>query len=504
MTTTADERYSDNLRLFLAVRRGDVDGAAGVLDEHPELLNAEEDWTEEEAHRARTLNANDATALVRAAERDDMAMVRLLVERGADVNMACRCAGAESPMWLAVATRSPAMSRYLAEHGADVNLPAFAGHAPLHVAAMRGWEELVELLLDFGADPTQRDYGGRTPVEWAVRNGHRAAARLLEAASPASARAAAPGEAPAVMRHESGLIESGIKALDLFAPIAHGDLVRWDPGRACFHMVFLTELTRNLLRSGYTAAVWAGFEDEYVNERELMHALMELGDRELVTLSMGPGSLSTGERRAHMARVEARLDDLRAHGRVLVVVYQDGVQMASPETAFPTLNRRGGHEVTAICVTPVRIPARQAEPVDLRPPIDVRVAHDIALVAGQVFPAIRGQLTASANLTAERVGADHVELAAVARNWQDRYSALDPELDFPDPAALEEADRLTAIRGQLLHAFLTQPFQVAEPFSGMPGVRVPLEQTLQGIRRILTGELDEAPARQLLFRGSLD
>src|SRR5262249_6967903 len=160
----------------------------------------------------------------------------------------------------------------------------------------------------------------------------------------------------------------------------------WDPGRACFHVVFLTELTRNLLGSGYAAAVWAGFEDEYVNERELLHALMELGDRELVTLLMGPGSLTADGRREHMARVTARLDEPRGRGRVLVVVYQDAVQMADPATAFPPLNRRDGHEVTAICVTPVRIPARQADAVDVRPPIDARVAHDIALVAGRVFP----------------------------------------------------------------------------------------------------------------------
>ncbi len=501
---TSERERSGNLELFLAVRRGDLEGVARVLDREPDLVNAEEDWTAEEAYEARTLYANAATALVRASERDDLEMVRFLVERGANVNKVCGCAAAESPMWLAVTTRSTDMARYLVELGADVNCRAFAGHAPLHVAAMRGWDDMVRLLLDAGADTAARDQGGRTPLDWALQNGHESIAALLEAAGAPSTTAApeTARQPAAVTTRRSDLLETGIKALDFFAPIRHGDLVRWDPGRICFHLPMLAELTHTLLGSGYVAAVWAGFEDDFVNRRELTHALMELGGKEMATLMMGGREAGPDERREHLARVERHLEELRERGRVLVVVYQDAVQLADPETSWPALNRRGDHAVTAICATPVRFPDRPLGPIELRPPLSVRVAHEMK-VAGREFPAVNGWLTVSANLTADAVGAEHVELAAAARDVLERYARIDPGLDFPDPADLPEADRETAARAQRLHAFMTQPFWVAEPFTGWPGVSVPVEQTLRGVRRILDGELDAVPVEQVFYQGSL-
>jgi F-type H+/Na+-transporting ATPase subunit beta len=503
MATGSSER-SDNLELFLAVRRGDIEAAAQVLDRRPELVNAEEDWTEEEAHEARTLYANEATALVRASERDDLAMVRFLIERGADVNQVCGCAEAESPLWLAVTTRSTDMARYLVELGADVNCPAFAGHFPLHVAAMRGWDDLTELLLGAGADTAARDQGGRTPLDWALRNGHGSTARLLGAAGGPAPALTSPARLTApVAERRSDLLRTGIKALDFFAPIRHGDLVRWDPGRICFHIPMLAELTHVLLGSGYASAVWAGFEDDFVNRRELMHGLMELGGREMAALMMGDREASPEERREHLAAVERHLEELRERGRVLVVVYQDAVQLSDPDTAFPALNRTGDHAITAICATPVRFPDRPLETIELRPPLRVRVAHEMK-VAGREFPAVNGWLTVSANLTPDDVGAEHVRLAGAARAVLERYARLDPGLDFRNPGKLPEADRETATRAQRLHAFMTQPFFVAEPFTGMPGVSVPMEQTLRGVRRILEGELDEVPVDELFFQGALD
>jgi hypothetical protein len=75
-------------------------------------------------------------------------------------------------------------------------------------------------------------------------------------------------------------------------------------------VVFIAELTQNSLQSGYRGAIWAGFEDEYVNPREVRHALGRLGNPELVTVMFAGGTLSTGERRQHIERVRAHLDTL--------------------------------------------------------------------------------------------------------------------------------------------------------------------------------------------------
>src|SRR5262249_26704602 len=119
--------FPANLQLFVAIRRGDSAAIVDVLERHPDLVNAEERRSIQERRAAGVLRAGHATALVRAAERDDLDTVRLLIERGADVDQ--RCLSGESPLWVAVAARCPAVVRLLAEHGADVNHRAFAGNA---------------------------------------------------------------------------------------------------------------------------------------------------------------------------------------------------------------------------------------------------------------------------------------------------------------------------------------------------------------------------------------
>jgi hypothetical protein len=175
----------DNLRLFQAVRRGDLPAVEDLLDRCPELAGAVEDWTAEEARAARVRPAAAVPVLVRAAEREDAPIVRALVARGADVDQ-----GRPSALWVAVAARYGEIARILLESGADARTAAAeTGYAPLHVAALRGWDELVEVLLAHGADPGQRDAAGRTPLDRARQNGHERAARLL-AAAPSRVRPA--------------------------------------------------------------------------------------------------------------------------------------------------------------------------------------------------------------------------------------------------------------------------------------------------------------------------
>jgi hypothetical protein len=176
-----------NVRLFMAVRRGDLAAVTDLLNRHPDLANAEEAWSAAEAHETRMPYAGGATALVRAAEREDAAIVRLLVQRGADVRHQT-----QSALWVAVAAGCAEIVRYLAERGAPVDaVRPETGHAALHVAAMRGRSDLVELLLRFGADPGRRDAAGRTPLDWAKQNDHHSAVALLQAA-PGRAAAATP------------------------------------------------------------------------------------------------------------------------------------------------------------------------------------------------------------------------------------------------------------------------------------------------------------------------
>lgn len=301
------------------------------------------------------------------------------------------------------------------------------------------------------------------------------------------------------------VLATGIKPLDLLAPIRHGDLVRWDAGPSCGHVACLAELSRNAVLSGYRGAVWTGFEDEQVNEREVRQVLGQLGERELVTLSMTPAPAAPERRLEYVDQVRERVDALRARepGRYLVVFFQDEGQVADPALAFPALNRHDPDAVTAICTTPVRYPAQPAEPIALEPPLHARVAHSLWLAERRMFPALDGLLTTSVNLVPEVAGDEHVEAAAAARSLLERYSTLDPDFLFPELFVFPKSDRTTVARAQRLYAFLTQAFTVNEAFSGMAGERVPLEATLRGVRGLLDGDLDDVPIEEVIYSGRM-
>src|SRR5262249_19253746 len=147
-----------------------------------------------------------ASVLIRAAQSGDVEIVRTLVEAGAAVRDLCDCAGAESPLWAATVGGDTEGVDYLLAAGADPNVGAFAGATPMHVAVQRGHHELVPRLLAAGADPDRVDDHGRTPGDWLA----------LNTPEPASFGRA-------------DFVATGIRALDLFAPLRRGSAHRQPP-----------------------------------------------------------------------------------------------------------------------------------------------------------------------------------------------------------------------------------------------------------------------------------
>ena len=204
---------SDRFRGHGAALRGDPRSRRRhrhreLIRSDPGLVHATEDWSTDEALAAglQFTFAGHASALIRAAQTGDVDLVRLLVEAGAPVRDLCDCAGAESPLWAATVGGDRAVVEYLLDAGADPNAPAFTGATPLHVAMQRGHHHLVPRLLAAGADPTASTTMG--------------APRRLARAS-IDRRCGGPG-AP-------GLVPTGIRAVDLFAPLHRGRVQHWPP-----------------------------------------------------------------------------------------------------------------------------------------------------------------------------------------------------------------------------------------------------------------------------------
>jgi RNA polymerase sigma factor (sigma-70 family) len=275
------ERFSHTILLFSAIRRGDHAEVARLIGGNPALVEATEDWSVDEALEAGLLYAGKASALIRAAQSGDVAMVKLLVEAGAAVSDVCACAGAETALWAATLAGEPDVVAYLLEAGADPNVPAFAGATPLHVAIQRHHDSIARLLLTAGADPTLVDNHGRTPDDWATRS---------------SAHPTSKGD-------QHPLVATGIRAVDLFAPLHRSGLQYWPPAYGLGQFVAIFEIARALA----PARCWfIGFTHGPYDYDGLRHEIKETGVD--VTVMLTPADEDPTVRRAQFEATLARLE----------------------------------------------------------------------------------------------------------------------------------------------------------------------------------------------------
>ena len=127
----------DSVALFLAIRRRDHDLVATLLTRNPELAEATEAWSRDEAMELGLQNAEGGTPLVRAVQTGDAQLVDLILAAGASPGLPCGCAGAETALWAAALFGETEIAARLLERGADPNAAAFADATPLIVAAQR-------------------------------------------------------------------------------------------------------------------------------------------------------------------------------------------------------------------------------------------------------------------------------------------------------------------------------------------------------------------------------
>lgn len=276
-----DDGVSDTIRMYTAMRAGDLRRVAALLDARPELVDVREGWSRAEslAHRL-PWTQGGGTPLLRAVERDDLAMVQLLLARGADPNGACTCAGAELPLWVAVLQREAEIVDALLAAGADPNAVAFAGLSALEVARRRGYDEIATRLVAAGARGTALD--------------------RCEPAPP-------PGAA------------TGIKAVDLWCPFPSNGLVHLTPGFGLGAVVLVAELSLRAARRGIDV-VWTGFVQTPTDLGDLRHAVAEADLRGRVRLSMAPASASPEEQ---VAALDQAIASARP-GAFLVVFTETG------------------------------------------------------------------------------------------------------------------------------------------------------------------------------------
>lgn len=277
----------------------------------------------------------------------------------------------------------------------------------------------------------------------------------------------------------AGMIETGLKVLDCFAPLVRGGTVGFVARSGMGQMVVLQELLRRLRQRGFATAVLLPVkENPYLNE---VAAEAEI----------------TG---TTLDEVQRWVEAQRAERDVLVVADRAAVLTGELLTLRERLQEAGARPVTWALVDGA------GEAPDLEAPygpLDTLWRFDADLAARHLWPAIDPVVSTSTLLEGAQLEATHLTLQQRARKLLRRYRELGLLARVGGLATVPASEALTFHRGERLEAFLTQPHYVAEPFTHKPGEWVPLQETLDGVRQILDGALDNVPVEQLQAIGRL-
>jgi RNA polymerase sigma factor (sigma-70 family) len=432
-STTSE--FRDNVVFFAAIARCDHRTVKRMLERDPALCHATEDWSWDEA-MASGLGPNErGTALLRAVATGDRELVSMLLDAGAHLDRACGCAGGEHALWTATVLGDRELVELLLDEGADPNASAFAGATPLHVAVQRDHHAIVRRLLQSGADPHAADGYGRTPADWA---------QIRRDAEPN----ATGGD----------LFPTGIRAIDLFAPLMRGSVQYWPPAVEQGQTVLLLAIADAL---SFAQCWFVGFAVGPYNERNAAHAVKEAGIA--AHLRYAPPDLDAAGRRSVFA---AALDEVAASPGEKLVICQSApghahdVMIALPGLACDP------NVLATIVVEPYVV----APEIKTRPPegFTAQVAFDPARAKRQLWPAIDPRTTISRSYPSER----HARLANGAREALTKYQQQDPDLALDGRDDIATRDFVT---------YFTQPFRLWEPFSSRPGERTPYDTLLDEV-----------------------
>ncbi len=121
-----------------------------------------------------------------------------------------------------------------------------------------------------------------------------------------------------------------------------------------------------------------------------------------------------------------------------------------------------------------------------------------------IYPAVDPLESTSRILDPNIIGQEHYETAQAVKQLLQKYNELQDIIAILGVDELSDADKLVVARARRAQRFLSQPFNVAEQFTGLPGVMVPLSETIRGFKMILSGEMDEYPEQAFLNVGTID
>ena len=326
------------------------------------------------------------------------------------------------------------------------------------------------------------------------------------------------------------LLETGIKVIDLLCPFAKGGKVGLFGGAGVGKTVNMMELIRNIAieHSGYS--VFAGVGERTREGNDFYHEMKESNVLDKVALVYGqmnepPGNrlrvALTGLTMAEKFRDEANdvllfIDNIYRYTLAGTEVSALLGRMPSAVGYQPTLAEEMGvlqERITSTktgsitSIQAVYVPAddlTDPSPATTFAHLDATVVLSRQIAELGIYPAVDPLDSSSRQLDPLIVGQEHYDTSRTVQNILQRYKELRDIIAILGMDELSEEDKLTVARARKIQRFLSQPFYVAEVFTGSPGKYVPLKETIRGFKAIVEGEYDELPEQAFYMVGSID
>ncbi|MAG11887.1 MAG: F0F1 ATP synthase subunit beta [Parcubacteria group bacterium] len=330
---------------------------------------------------------------------------------------------------------------------------------------------------------------------------------------------------------EAEVFETGIKVIDLICPFMKGGKVGLFGGAGVGKTVVVMELIRNIATEHGGFSVFAGVGERTREGNDLYHEMSESGVLEKTSLVFGQMNEPPGARARVALTGLSMAEYFRDEEQQDVLLFVDNIfrftQAGSEVSALlgripsavgyqPTLATEMGalqERITSTksgsitSVQAVYVPAddlTDPAPATTFAHLDSTVVLARALTELGIYPAVDPLDSSSLILDPQIVGERHYKVARGVQTVLQRYKDLQDIIAILGMEELSEEDKLSVTRARKVQKFLSQPFFVAEQFTGTPGKYVSLEDTISGFEKILAGEMDEYPEQAFYMKGSLD
>ena len=327
------------------------------------------------------------------------------------------------------------------------------------------------------------------------------------------------------------ILETGIKVVDLIAPYAKGGKIGLFGGAGVGKTVLIMELINNIAKEHSGLSVFAGVGERSREGNDFYNEMKESGVLSKTALVYGQMNEPPGARMRVALSGLTMAEYFRDEGKQDVLLFIDNIfrftQAGSEVSALlgrmpsavgyqPTLATEMGalqERITSTksgsitSVQAVYVPAddlTDPAPATTFAHLDATTVLSRNIASQGIYPAVDPLDSTSRILTPEVVGQEHYNVARQVQSILQRYRELQDIIAIMGMDELSDEDKKIVARARKVQRFLSQPFSVAEQFTGMEGRYVPLKETIRGFKEICEGKHDDLPESAFLFVGTID